>query len=41
VWLSYESTCKLPLAEFSNLQRWWKAMQALPGGNEFTVPQQK
>lgn len=38
VWLSYESICGLPVADFSNLSRWWKAMQALTGGTEFASP---
>ncbi|MFZ2650651.1 MAG: glutathione S-transferase family protein [Burkholderiaceae bacterium] len=38
VWLSYEKTCSLPVAEFTHLSRWWKAMQDAPGGAEFAAP---
>ncbi len=38
VWLSYEHICKLPVAEFTHLQRWWTAVKALPGGSELLLP---
>lgn len=38
VWLSYAKICELPVSEFSNLARWSKAMQGLPGGAELETP---
>ena len=37
VWLSYEQACKLPVADFPHLQRWWQAVQAQPGGAELAT----
>ena len=37
VWLSYEKICALPVSEYTQLSRWWKAMQEIPGGAEFAV----
>lgn len=34
VWLGYEQICSLPVSEYPHLTRWWKAMQAIPGGSE-------
>lgn len=39
VWLGYEQVCKLPLSEYPHLARWWKDMQAVPGGAELPPPQ--
>lgn len=38
VWLGYEQICKLPVSEYTHLSRWWKEMQALPGGSELLPP---
>lgn len=37
VWLSYEQICKLPVSDFPHMLRWWKAVQALPGGAELAA----
>lgn len=34
VWLGYEQPCSLPISEYTHLTRWWKAIQALPGGTD-------
>ena len=38
VWLSYEKVCSLPVSDFPQLSRWWKAMQEIPGGAELSAP---
>jgi glutathione S-transferase len=38
VWLGYEKICGLPVAEFPQLSRWWKAMQDFPGSAELAAP---
>jgi glutathione S-transferase len=37
VWLSYEKICTLPVAEFPQLTRWWKAIQDLPASAELAA----
>lgn len=38
VWLSYEKICGLPVSDYPQLNRWWKAMQDLPGSAELAAP---
>ncbi len=38
VWLGYTDICKLPMAEFKHLSRWWTDVQSLPGGKALLVP---
>ena len=38
VWLSYEKSCGLPVSDYPQLNRWWKAMQDLPGSAELAAP---
>jgi len=40
VWLSYEKVCSLPVSDYPQLARWWKALQELPGGSELSAPKQ-
>lgn len=37
VWLSFERVCQLPIHEFPNVLRWWKDVQALPGGSALSI----
>jgi glutathione S-transferase len=38
VWLGYEKICGLPVSDYPQLTRWWKAMQDLPGSAELAAP---
>ena len=40
VWLGYEKICGLPVSDYPQLSRWWKAMQDIAGGSELAVPKQ-
>ena len=39
VWVGFEKPCQLPVSEYPQLNRWWQAMQALPGGEDLAFPQ--
>lgn len=37
-WLGYEEICALPVSDYPQLSRWWKAMREGAGGSELAVP---
>ena len=39
VWLGYETICELPIAEFSNIQRWWQGLSDTTAGKLLLPPQ--